>query len=357
MKRPWLMKQARIVTMAAALASMLGMWACAAGLEPGLQTLVMSAQDDSTAAKPIQTAPPEWATRTAGDSTALSQVILLLPLKDETNYLKRSPWPVQTGIPKVLGDSIGANSFYQILPTDSAAVFLTPQERQGNISAPRALAIGRFLAADWVLFGRIEGLTMNRLTATAPIGGHRSYKGLASVHLLLYNVVDGRRGPDIVVEEEVTNKRTGIANPASHVHLDKYYYFFEQLPWDSEELMDGLVGQALAECASTVAARIAEVIKPPSTLGVSEPKIIDIDGTTAYINIGIADGIQNGDKFGVWDRGRELRDPGTGQSLGHALPRRIGVVQVEQILSDHLALARILDGHTSIIQGFSIRPE
>ncbi|MBT4610005.1 MAG: hypothetical protein HOC05_08190 [Gemmatimonadetes bacterium] len=342
----------------ALLGFMLHLSACASGLEPSLQTLVMSAQDDSTSTGQVGPEPPTWAQTARGDTSALSQVILLLPMKDKTKYLKRSIWPVQTGIPKVLGDSIGTNPFYKILPVDSAVVYLAPEERLGDISAERALAIGRFLAADWVMFGQIQGLTMSRFQATAPIGGHRNYKGLASVHLLLYNVVDGRREADVVVEREVGSKRTGIANPASHIHLDRQYYLLDQqVPWESEEFTTSLVGQALAMCASGVAEQLAEIVKPPPTLGVSGPKIIDIDGGTAYINIGIADGIRNGDKFGVWDRGRELLDPGTGQSLGHALPRRIGVVQVEQILSDHLALARILDGHATITKGYTIRPE
>ena len=333
--------------------------ACAGGLEPGLQTLVMSSQDDSTAARaggPEQV--PAWAGAAPADTNALSQVVLMLPLEDGTRYLKRFVlWPVHSGVPRVLGDSLATNPFYRVLPVDSAAVLLTEEEQIGKISTERALAIGRFLSADWVVFGRIDGLAMNKFTATAPIGGHRSYKGLSSVHLVLYNVVDGRRGPDIVVEEEVDSKRTGIANPASHVHLDKQYFYLHQLVWGTEEFDQSLVGQALSACAVGVAAQSAEVIKPPQMSGVSEPKIIDVDGTSAYINVGLVDGIQNGDKFGVWDLGRELRDPGTGQSLGHALPRRIGVVQVEQVLSDHLALVRILDGRTTIAKGYSIRPE
>lgn len=318
----------------------------------------MSSRDDSTVTTSLDTAvAPAWANVAPGDTNALSQVVLLLPLEDGTSYLKRSSWPIHTGVPRALGDSLGTNPFYRILPVDSAAVLLTEDELEGKIEPERALAIGRFLAADWVMFGRLDALTMNRFQATAPIGGHRSYKGLAAVHLMLYNVVDGRRGPDVVVEEEVDSKRTGIANPASHVHLDRQYYFIDQMPWGGPEFDTSLVGLALAACAGAVSAQVADVIKPPPLSGVSEPKIIDIDGATAYINIGRADEIQNGDKFGVWDHGRELKDPETGQSLGHALPRRIGVVQVEQVLSDHLALVRILDGHTVIVKGYSIRPE
>lgn len=44
-------------------------------------------------------------------------------------------------------------------------------------------------------------------------------------------------------------------------------------------------------------------IKPPPHLRVSNPMVIDIDTDVAYINIGLAEGIRNGNKFGVWDAG------------------------------------------------------
>ena len=84
---------------------------------------------------------------------------------------------------------------------------------------------------------------------------------------------------------------------------------------------------------------------------------IDIAGSHAYINVGSADGVRNGDKYGVWDEGRELRDPDTGIALGMALPRRVGVILVEQVLNDHLSQVRTLEGQVDIQMGFSIRSE
>ena len=40
-----------------------------------------------------------------------------------------------------------------------------------------------------------------------------------------------------------------------------------------------------------------------------------------------------------------------------ALPRRVGVVQVEQVLSDHLSLVRILEGLGEVQKDYAIRAE
>jgi hypothetical protein len=102
---------------------------------------------------------------------------------------------------------------------------------------------------------------------------------------------------------------------------------------------------------------VGEDIRPPPSLQVLEPKIIDIDGSVAYINIGLVEGIRSGDKYGVWDHGRQLQDPDTGAVLGQVPPRRVGVVQVEQIIADHLTQARIIEGLQTIKNGYLLRAE
>ena len=59
----------------------------------------------------------------------------------------------------------------------------------------------------------------------------------------------------------------------------------------------------------------------------------------------------------MWDKGRELRDPQTDTYLGHALPRRVGVVQVKQVLNEHLSIVQILEGMEAIEEEFEVRGE
>ena len=118
-----------------------------------------------------------------------------------------------------------------------------------------------------------------------------------------------------------------------------------------------LVGQSVGECLHQLGVGVEATVRAAPELSVSEPKIIDIDAGRAYINVGSADGVRNGDKFGVWDLGRELRDPETDSVLGYAVSRRVGVVQVEQVLNEHLSQVNILEGQGEIEASFTIRAE
>ena len=141
------------------------------------------------------------------------------------------------------------------------------------------------------------------------------------------------------------------------------------MEWGSERISQHLAGKSVSRCLDHLAAGLDSLIQPPAALRVSEPKIIEVVADTvqngqsvrvrlsAYINVGLADSVQKGNKYGVWDKGRELKDPDTGKVLGTALPRRVGVVQVEQVLSQHLSLVRILQGEDAVQKDYGIRAE
>jgi hypothetical protein len=295
------------------------------------------------------------ATAEADSAHPLAQRILMLPFEDVSDY--EGPWPVHSGMAAILADSLRSNRFLRIIPADSVMAFLAADERLGDIDPRRAADLARFLDADWAALGRIEDLTMKRFQATVPLGGYRSYQGIVSASLVLVNALDGRPLHEVSAEGVIDSKQTGITNPAAYVPLEIQYRLLGEIEWGSEQFRESLVGKAMALWAAKAALGVGEDIRPPAELKVLEPKVIDVDGPTAYINVGLADGIRSGDKYGVWDHGRPLRDPDTGAVLGNAPPRRVGVVQVEQILNDHLTQVRILDGGEQIAVGYRLRAE
>lgn len=330
----------------------LALLAACAG-RPVLESVIMMPPEPEVVAD--STARPVPARIAADSARALDQVVLLLPFANSSDF--KGDWDLHYGVARTLADTLGANEFLRVVAPDSALAYLQADERRGQIGLSRAIELGRFLGADWVILGEIEEFTMRKFQATVPLGGYRNYEGVATVNLALVNAVDGTRRGEVRAEGVADSKQTGITNPAAFVPFDKQYYFLHELEWGSDEFRESLVGKALAHWARDAADGVGQHIRPPPSLAVSEPKVIDIDGAVAYINVGLADSIRNGDKFGIWDQGRELSDPQTGTPLGRALPRRVGVVQVEQVLNDHLSQVRVLEGAEQIRVSYSLRAE
>ena len=300
---------------------------------------------------------PEPETQPAVDDSAdaLKQTLLFLPFKDTSKY--KGPWDIYAELPRSLADTLKKNDFLRTIAIDSALTRLQKKELQGKISLDKGLEVGRQLGADFIVFGEIDELSMKRMRATVPVGGYRSYSGQTSVILRLIKVIDEQPAGEAVREGSEDSKRYGITNPAAYIPLEEEYWLLGQMEWGGDEFRETLLGKSVGKCLTGLAAALDSLIRPPPDLSISEPKVIAIDDTQVYINVGLADAIRNGDKFGVWDHGRVLTDPQTGTVLGRALPRRVGVVQVEQVLSDHLALVRILEGAEQIQPKYSLRAE
>ena len=286
---------------------------------------------------------------------ALKQLMLFVPFRDKSKY--KGEWDIYSELPRGLIDSLRNSAFFSTIPIDSALVRMKKKELKGKFGPDRALEVGRELGADYVVLGQIDEMSMKRFRATVPIGGYRSYQGLTIVRLYPYKVIDGEPAGEVVREIAEDSKRYGITNPAAYVPLEKEYFLLGQMEWGNEEFHQTLLGKSVSKCLDALAAGLDSLIQPPAALKVIEPKVIDIDGIHAYINVGLADSVQNGNKYGVWDKGRELKDPDTGKVLGTALPRRVGVVQVEQVLSEHLSLVRIIEGQDEVGKDYGIRAE
>src|SRR4030095_9264261 len=61
-----------------------------------------------------------------------------------------------------------------------------------------------------------------------------------------------------------------------------------------------------------------------------EGKIIKIEGTRAWVNLGTAAGLKVGDKFTVFDAGEDLVDPDTGAKLG-STEKTTGAAEVVEV--------------------------
>ena len=329
-------------------------WGCASVSESPVPVMGVGEKQKEVESEIIAV---ESAVGAASDSVnALSQTLLFMPFRDKSKY--KGHWDIYTEIPRGLADSLYVSQFFKTLSIDSALVRLEKKELKGRISVERALDVGRQVGADYVVLGEIDELSMKRFRATVPVGGYRSYQGLTGINLYPYKVIDGQPAGEVLREVAEDSKRYGITNPAAFVPLEKEYFLLGQMEWGSPEFHETLLGKSVGKDLVQLVAGLDSLIKPPAQLKVSSgPKIIDIDGVRAYVNVGLADSVANGNKYGVWDRGRELKDPETGAVLGTALPRRVGVVQIEQVLSEHLSLVRILEGVERVQRDYAIRAE
>ena len=191
--------------------------------------------------KEEEEAPKEPVVKDSTISEDLKQRLLFMPFRDKSKY--KGEWDIYSAMPRGLADSLYGSAFFSTVSIDSALVRLKKKELQGKLDVERALAIGREVAADYVVLGQIDEMSMKRFRATVPIGGYRSYQGLTTVRLYPYKVIDGESAGEVIREVVEDSKRYGVANPAATVPLEKEYFLLGQMEWGQRGISQHLAGQ------------------------------------------------------------------------------------------------------------------
>jgi hypothetical protein len=107
----------------------------------------------------------------------------------------------------------------------------------------------------------------------------------------------------------------------------------------SQGFADSTLGKVSAEALDEAVRRLRELMPTePWT-----PMVARVDGKKLILNGGSDRGIDVGDRFELFGRAREVRDPQSGQLLGVNVGAPVGVVRVNQVWSRH-ASCTVPDG-------------
>ncbi|MCD6336464.1 MAG: hypothetical protein DRP97_05710 [Candidatus Latescibacterota bacterium] len=294
---------------------------------------------------------PEW---TSSEGSWTAQTIAVLPFEDKSHY--DGTWNIQGGTAALLGEVLRENAFYTIVPRDSVRAVLegrSKKERRDDIAA-----IGRELGADVLITGKIEEFNITRFMAGAQmLGGYRSYASTVRLEASLWRVVDGRELGIIGGEGEVRDRHIGLTFLGRPTQRDRQFYGLNDIEFGSEAFRKTIIGQAMLKALKEIKGKVEEVVTPPSGLKATARPVfvLEVQGDEAYVNAGAEDGIAIGDKFNVYDQGKELRDPSTGEVLGYTDAQKAGAIQIVEVKGAHLSKARIVDGRVEA--HFTVRAE
>lgn len=216
------------------------------------------------------------------------------------------------------------------------------------------------LPADVVIFGNIIGFNLLRFSVGNPmLAGYGSYKAIVELRVKLVRSLDNKILLDTIVKNKESEKNLDVTLLGKPTNIMREFMAFEKISFESDEFKETLIGKATLSTFNQLEEQIKEVLTPPvlhhvSRENLSPPGVIFVKGDVAYINVGFDDGAKPGDKFVIQRTGPELRDQESGALLGYVF-QEIGVVQIFQMESGHLSLAKILKGRKEITVGDLIK--
>lgn len=257
-------------------------------------------------------------------------VVLLVPFEDHSYF--RGSWDLSRGIPQVLGELLQQDRNMVVLPLVDS--LLTEGEDITALSEAQALRIGDNAGADLVVNGDIRNFSIKRFNAGNPfLGGYTSYTALVEVEIQLLQPLSMSQVGAAAGKAEMTDRGLGLTLLGKPTRKEAALLELNEVPFGVERFRQTIIGKATLAALQQLTKEIGAKTSPPHTLQQREPKILSLKGTEGFVNLGLADKIEVGHKFVVYSR-RDMK--------------RIGIVQIVEVLAQHLSRILVLEGQEHI---------
>jgi curli biogenesis system outer membrane secretion channel CsgG len=189
----------------------------------------------------------------------------------------------------------------------------------GAVDPGTAAKVGKLLGVRYIVLGGIDKFNVtNTRGGFGGIGGNL-VQAQATISLRVLDTTTGERIASLSADGDV-RKGGGFVRGAN-------------LSRDAEW---GLASETVQKVSKEVVAKFVSGDYLPKIRGAAgvgaavEGRIIKIDGTRAFINLGATSGIKVGDKFVIFSVGPALIDPDTGANLG-APEKQTGTADVVEV--------------------------
>jgi curli biogenesis system outer membrane secretion channel CsgG len=187
----------------------------------------------------------------------------------------------------------------------------------GRVPATERARLGQEIGADYVLVGSIEAFQVSE----RPMSLANGAAGITiSVNLAVsYRVVDLASGATVLAQSAKVEGATPVLGG---------------IP-----TMDGVIDDTSKEASAQISSRILETIYPLRVISTGEELTLSMGG----------EALHEGQKLRIYNLGRRLEDPDTGEYLGHE-EIFVADAQVTRVLPK-VAYASVQDGKEAITQG------
>jgi curli biogenesis system outer membrane secretion channel CsgG len=201
------------------------------------------------------------------------------------------------------------SSKFSVVERDKLNLVLKEQglATAGAVDPTTAAKVGKLLGVQYVVMGGIDKFNIDVTKAAVgpfSVGGHM-VQSFATISLRFVDTTTAERVLSISADGDV--KTGGGFLKGTSLSRDSEWGIASETIQKASKAVVGKLG------SGDYLSRIASAAAPAGGL---QGKVIKVEGTKAWINLGALSGIKVGDRFMVFTVGEALIDPDTGAKLG-----------------------------------------
>lgn len=244
-------------------------------------------------------------------------------------------WSVGQGMADMLATSLFKSGKFDVMERSKLESVLEEQKLQmSGITTPEsAVKVGKILGLQYIVIGSVNQFGQKNEQTKAFGVAVNSTTARVATDTRIINVESGR----------VEGAETGTGEEtATGVSIQNADILPTDVAFGSTGFDETIIGKATKKCIDDL---VNQFIKTFGNLPI-EGKIIKVSDKSVYINLGKDSGVTAGMVLVVMEKGQELIDPDSGESLGSE-DKQVGSVKITEI-KDKYCIADIVDGMDKI---------
>ncbi|UCC40652.1 MAG: hypothetical protein JSV96_04180 [Candidatus Aminicenantes bacterium] len=194
----------------------------------------------------------------------------------------------------------------------------------GAVTAQTAAKVGKMLGVDLILTGSVSQFSVSKTGGAIRRIGVGVTTGKVVLQARLVNTTTG----EIIIATEEENKKRLIGARYKGANFQQNFDY-------------GLANEVMHPAVKKM---VAKIVNKTAGLTPAAPtgRVIKVEGTKVWINLGANAGLSVGDEFEVYRKGEELIDPDTGLSLG-AEEEKVGKITIIEV-KDKYSIGTVKSG-------------
>ena len=277
------------------------------------------------------------------EQAVLPPYVAVLPFVDESGF-RKDIWDLGWEMARLLSGEAAGSAKWHVVPYEAIDELLG---KRRVLSMEELVELGEQVEADMLFLGTIDDYDLKRLSVGDPmLGGYKSYIGVAKMRLGALRVQDQHDMGMVSSEQEASDRDLGLDLLGKPREQDLKFAGLRNIEFASVDFRESLLGKATIAALEEMISGMEALFEPEDLkLDGQMPEVLSVYGEDVYINIGSENGLRIGYRFAVF--------PGFGrvEEGGAEARRRLGVVEVREIIGARLSSVRILDGVGQIRAG------
>ncbi len=246
-------------------------------------------------------------------------------------------WAVGEGMADMLATSLFKSGKFDVMERSKLESVLEEQKLQmSGITTPEsAVKAGKILGLQYIVIGSVNQFGQKAEKTEAFGVAVNNVSARVATDVRIVNVETGRiEGAENGVGEETS---TGVS-------IENADLLPTDVAWGSTGFDETTIGKATKKCVDDL---VNQFTKTFGNMPI-EGKIMKVNADNVYVNLGKDSGITVGQTFDIMEKGEELVDPDSGESLGSE-DKKVGTIKVTEI-KEKFCIAEVVEGKGKIKQ-------